>query len=294
MSHIPQRPFSVDVNEYPFESRWLEQDGTFMHYIDEGEGLPVILLHGNPAWSFLYRKVIKHLDGTCRAIAPDYPGFGMSQHPTDYGYTPQEHAKWVTSLIDHLKLDRFIIVVQDWGGPIGMSIAVERPDHVAGLVISNTWSWKPEYLIWKVFSTIFGSPVGKYLIFQQNFLNKRMLPGMFAKSDAHVLKAYNDPFPTPESRIGMYVFIKSLARSDQWLSTIESQLHRLTDKPVELIFGLNDPFFANESIVNRWQKHFPNAGLDKLPNAGHFLEEDTPEQIASAIKRVIERQEMSL
>ena len=95
MSHIPQRPFSVDMNEYPFKSHWFEQDGTFMHYLDEGEGLPVLLFHGNPTWSFLYRKVIKQLDGTCRAIAPDYPGFGMSQHPIDYGYTPEEHAGWV-------------------------------------------------------------------------------------------------------------------------------------------------------------------------------------------------------
>jgi len=99
-----QRPFEVDASEYPFQDHWLPyRDGT-IHYIDEGEGPVVVLLHGNPTWSYLYRNVIKELSGQCRLIAPDYPGFGMSKAPTGYGYTPQEHAGAVTALIKQLEL----------------------------------------------------------------------------------------------------------------------------------------------------------------------------------------------
>lgn len=135
---MPARSFSVDAHEYPFEDRWLERDGAIVHYVDHGRGPPVIFLHGNPTWSFLYRKVIRELPG-CRCIAPDYPGFGFSQAPAGYGYTPQEHAAWVRRLIDELRLERFILVVQDWGGPIGLSLAVEQAERVAGIVICNTW-----------------------------------------------------------------------------------------------------------------------------------------------------------
>jgi haloalkane dehalogenase len=87
------RKFEVDRAEYPFADRWLEREGSALHYVDEGSGPAVLMLHGNPTWSFLYRKVIKQLGGACRSIAPDYPGFGLSDHPPGYGYTPQEHAE---------------------------------------------------------------------------------------------------------------------------------------------------------------------------------------------------------
>src|SRR5262245_36169480 len=107
---MPERPFAVDAAEYPFADRWLEEDGTQLHYLDEGSGPPVVLLHGNPTWSFLYRKVVRALAGF-RCIAPDYPGFGFSRAPKDYGFTPPEHARWVRRLIDQLKLERFVLVV---------------------------------------------------------------------------------------------------------------------------------------------------------------------------------------
>src|SRR2546426_9493886 len=133
----------VDSAEYPFADRWFERGGSALHYVDEGSGPPVLMLHGNPTWSFLYRNVIKQLGGAVRSIAPDYPGFGLSDHPPGYGYTPQEHAEWIHALIDDTGLKRFVLVLQDWGGPIGLSIAVERPEDVAGLVVLNTGAWAP-------------------------------------------------------------------------------------------------------------------------------------------------------
>ena len=153
MNSKPQRLFSVDQADYPFVDHWLTRDGVAMHYVDEGQGMPVIMFHGNPTWSYLYRNVIKALVGKCRSIAPDYPGFGFSEHPPNYGYQPKDHGEWVGALIDHLELDQFIIVVQDWGGPIGFSVAVERPEQVAGIVLCNTWCWPPA-IDMKIFSHI--------------------------------------------------------------------------------------------------------------------------------------------
>ena len=112
-----QRPFIVDKEEYPFKSHWYERNGVSMHYVDEGEGIPIVLTHGNPDWSFLNRNIIKDMSKEARVIAYDLPGFGFSDTPADFGFTPQEHSQWIESLIfEHLKLDKFIMVVQDWGG----------------------------------------------------------------------------------------------------------------------------------------------------------------------------------
>jgi len=265
-----------------------------MHYLDEGEGFPILLLHGNPTWSFLYRKVIKHLDGSCRLIAPDYPGFGMSTHPPNYGYTPQEHAEWVNALIDHLDLDRFVLMVQDWGGPIGLSIAVNRPDDVAGLVIGNTWAWKADDRLMRVFSAIIGGPLGKFLILRFNFFARRLMPPLLTQTDvktSEVLKAYTDPFPTRNSRMGTYVFPWAINNSDAWLASLEENLHLLANKPVELVIGLKDFIFSKDAVIERWQLHFPNAELDRISDVGHFLQEESPDRVAAAILRVLEQYE---
>src|SRR5438270_153378 len=121
-----QMDFSPDRNLFPFEARWFDGAGPRVHYVDEGKGTPVVMFHGNPTWSFLYRKVIKELKDEFRCIAMDYPGFGMSERPANYGYTSAEHAQVVGKLVDHLGLEGFIVVGQDWGGPIGMTVALER------------------------------------------------------------------------------------------------------------------------------------------------------------------------
>ncbi len=148
ITNLKQRPFIVDKQEYPFKSNWFERDGVSMHYIDEGEGIPIVLCHGNPEWSFIYRDLIKELSGECRLIAYDLPGFGFSDTPDNFGFTPKEHAEWIEALlIDHLKLEKFIIVVQDWGGPTGLSVATDYPERVLGTVISNSTAWRVDVLL---------------------------------------------------------------------------------------------------------------------------------------------------
>jgi haloalkane dehalogenase len=291
MNAAHTRSFSVSEAAYPFQDHWFERDGVAMHYVDEGDGTPVLMLHGNPTWSFLYRDVIKGLTEACRCIAPDYPGFGFSEHPPGYGYTPQEHADWVTCLIDHLRLDPFILVVQDWGGPIGMSVAVDRPQSVTGLVILNTWTWPPDWNLWS-FSCLMGGPVGRYLHLRRNFFARRLVPWGIARKERkppEVLRAYTDPFPTDKSRMGTYVFPRAIRKSASWLRSTEERLSRLCRRPVEMVWAMKDPAFGKESYIRRWQNHFPDAAVDRVQDASHYLQEDCPDRVAAAVRRLLDR-----
>ena len=218
---MPHRKSSVDASEYPFASHWFERNGCALHYVDEGgdaaDKIVVVMCHGNPTWSYRYRHIIKKLSAQFRYIAADYPGFGFSARPAGYGYPPQEHVQWMEALLfEHLKLDRFIIVGQDWGGPISMIIATSRPDKILGCVISSTWAWKANW-IGKTFSALMGSGLGQYLILKRNFFATTIIAMMLGKTaSATTLKAYADPFPTPGSRKGPAVFPVQIVAVTPW------------------------------------------------------------------------------
>ncbi len=286
-----ERRFAVSRELYPFEDRWLDRDGVSMHYIGVGDGLPVLMLHGNPTWSFLYRDVITQVKDICRCIAPDYPGFGFSDHPPNYGYTPREHARWIEALIDHLHLERFVMVVQDWGGPIGLSIAANRPESIAGLVILNTWAW-PSRGGMILFSHIMGDAFGRWLIRRHNFFARKIVPACISrpeKKTPEILKAYTDPFPTPDSRIGTWVFPRQIRMNSEWLGQTERGLARLHDKPVEFVWAMKDPAFAKKAIIEKWRRLFFDAPFDRVEDANHFIQEDAPDRVAVSIRRVVLR-----
>ena len=135
------RPSWVPADLYPFASHFEDINGSRVHYLDEGAGPPLILLHGNPTWSFLYRDVIAGLRDRYRCIAVDYPGFGLSRAAPGYGYTPAEHAQAVEDLIVRLDLRGATLMMQDWGGPIGFAVATRHPDRFSAFVLGNTWAW---------------------------------------------------------------------------------------------------------------------------------------------------------
>ena len=130
---------------FSFQGHYAElENGARVHYVDEGEGPTLLLLHGNPTSAYLYREMITALKSDYRVIAPDYPGFGKSRAPAGYGYTAQEQADTIVSFFDYMKLDDVVIMVQDWGGPIGFNLVQQRPNQFSGLVIGNTWAWPLE------------------------------------------------------------------------------------------------------------------------------------------------------
>ena len=143
--------FTPDPLLYPFTSRWFDSSRGRVHYIDEGDGPPLLLCHGNPTWSFLYRHIVVALRDRFRCIAPDYLGFGLSERPDGFGYTIAEHASVLGEFVDHLGLDRYLTMGQDWGGPISMAVAVGRAQRVRGVVLGNTWFWPTDVLTTKIF-----------------------------------------------------------------------------------------------------------------------------------------------
>ena len=285
-----QIDFTPDKVLFPFQSRWFDGAGPRVHYIDEGAGRPVVMFHGNPTWSFLYRKVIQQLSGRFRCVAMDYPGFGLSERPSGYGYTSEEHARVIGKLVDHLNLDGFIVVGQDWGGPIGMTVATERASRVAGMVFANTWYWPAKGSL-VTFSLVMSSPPLQWLILHRNsFVNFIMPRSVATPMDANVFKSYQDAQPNPEARRGVAEFPKQIRLARPMLERLAATAPKaLGAKPMELVWAMKDPAFGNEHVIARWQLDFPSANLTRLANANHYIQEDAPDAVAAAVDRVQKR-----
>ncbi len=278
--------FEPSPRYFPFESRWFDSSVGPLHYIDEGEGRPLLLLHGNPDWSFLYRKMVPGLEHRFRCVVPDYPGFGLSIHPpAPYGYTPREHADVVAELVRHLDLQDAVVMGQDWGGPIGMDVASRLPARFRGLVMGNTWFWPAEDNTMRGFSLAMGSLPMQALIKRRNFfvttVMKRMLQVELSDEEfAH----YTEVVPTPASRQGIAEFPKQIRASGLWLAELEQRVQAtLTDRPILLVQGKKDPAFGSERTLDRWRSTFPDHRVVVLPEAGHYIQEDSPDAIVQAI-----------
>ena len=152
---------------YPFASHHLDVGPGRMHYVDEGEGVPIVMVHGTPSWSFLYRHLIRGLSADFRCVAPDHLGFGLSDKPEAFAYTPKAHAENLETLIKTLNLKDVVLMVHDFGGPIGLSYALDHPENVRALVIMNTWLWR--YRALGQAGRVLGNPLGRFLYERLNF-----------------------------------------------------------------------------------------------------------------------------
>jgi haloalkane dehalogenase len=276
--------FVVDRGLYPFESRWFDGRSGRMHYIDEGQGPPIVFFHGNPTWSFLYRNVITRLRGQFRCIAMDYLGFGLSEHPDDFGYTGEEQAAAVGELIDHLGLNDFITMGQDWGGPISMAVATARPDRVRGVVLGNTWLWPADGWRLKLFSIVMGTRPVQYLVLQRNLFVEIMRLATTEKLAETVMQHYRGVQPTPAARRGIAEFPKQIRAARPLLERLARDVPgQLGSKPALFVWGMKDPAFPLASTLSRLQDTFPDNVVVRLPQANHFIQEDAPEAIAEAI-----------
>ncbi len=164
----------LDKTEYPFTSHFIDVPAGRMHYVDEGQSNhAIVMVHGNPTWSFAYRHLIKELSGNYRCIAPDHLGFGLSDKPSGFDYFPESHAENLKYLLNQLNLESITLVVQDWGGPTGLSYALQYPEKVKSIVIMNTWFWPVEgNKHFERFSGMMGSSFGKFLITRLNLFAK--------------------------------------------------------------------------------------------------------------------------
>jgi haloalkane dehalogenase len=274
---------------YAFEPRYLEQDGLRMHYVEEGSGDPVLLLHGEPSWAFLYRKLIPPLAGIARVVAPDYFGFGRSDKPTRAGdYSYDFHYGAIERLARELDLREATVVVQDWGGPIGLRLAIEHPDRVARLVILNTGigagrAPSPEWLRFRDFMRRVGTD---------------LVPGQLVRLSCvgeladDVVAGYDAPFPTPESKAGVLAFPELVPTELEHPNAAKMLEVRAGleewEKPALVLFSDSDPIFSTVA-AEHMASRIPGAGpAEIVPGAGHFLQEEKGEEIAARIVRFLD------
>lgn len=164
---------------YPFASRWLDGGPGRMHYLDEGRGRPILLLHGNPTWSFLYRKLIPPLAaGGLRCVAPDSFGFGLSAHPDGFGYTAAEQAAAILELVTRLDLGDLLLMGQDWGGPLALWVAAQAPERVAGVVLGNTFGWPMAGLVMKLMAALVHTRFAYRYVLRKDRFVARVMRGM--------------------------------------------------------------------------------------------------------------------
>lgn len=278
--------FSPDRSLYPFESRWFESSSGRIHYIDEGSGTPLLLCHGNPTWSFLYRNLVRALRDRFRCVAVDYLGFGLSDRPDDYGYTIEEHARVVGELVDHLQLDDLVFMGQDWGGPIGTAVGVARSERVAGLVLGNTWFWPSDSLGARAFSKLMSSRPLQRRILENNLFVERVVPaGTERKLAPEEMDHYRKAQPTPEARRGVAMMPREILTARPLLERLAREVpERLGQKPALLVWGMKDTaVFRPRTFLPRMRATFPDHVLRELPQAKHFIQEDAPQEISDAI-----------
>ena len=166
----------VDRLEYPFEPHGLDVEGGRLSYVDEGEGAPIVMVHGTPTWSFMYRHLIRALSPRYRCVAPDHLGFGLSDRPPDWSYRPADQVRNLARLIETLKLKDITLAVHDFGGPIGLAYALDHPENVRRLVIFNTWMWSfagDQRVAWP--AQLFASRLGRHLYERRAFAVRVML-----------------------------------------------------------------------------------------------------------------------
>ena len=284
-----ERRLGLKAGTFPFESRWLSIDGATLHYVDEGQGSILLMLHGNPTWSVLYRDLIEQLKDTCRCIAVDLTGFGLSLVPPGFTFLPEDHARLVTQLIERLDLRGATLVAHDWGGPIGLAAMVATQGRITRLCLGNTWAWPVNgdwHFEW--FSKFLGGPVGRFLAHRYAIFINVFMPTTMRrrKLTTDEMAAFRAPFKSRERRRPMHVFPAAITGSRDFLRDLESRI-RGFQGPVQMIWPENDVAFRAEELA-RWLELLPQANVVRIPRCGHFLWLDAPDECRLAVRAFME------
>jgi haloalkane dehalogenase len=292
--------FSVDRirHLYDFQSHFLDLEGQRYHYLDEGQGEPVVMVHGNPSWSFMYRELVGSLRKTYRVIAPDHMGCGLSDKPdgSQYEYTLERRAGDLEQLLDQLGVTSKInLVVHDWGGPIGMLFAVRHPDRIARLVVFNTAAFllpEAKTLHW---SLLFArnSQLAAFLILKFNaFARVATFMGCRSKRMPREIRhAYAGPYDSSKNRIATLAFVRDipLSPSDPAyapLQEVEEKLDQFQQTPMLICWGEKD-FAFDRDFLEEWVKRFPQAQVHRFPEAGHYVLEELPELVIPLVREFL-------
>jgi pimeloyl-ACP methyl ester carboxylesterase len=283
---------------WPYEPRFFATADGRLHHVDEGprDGTAVVLLHGNPTWSYLYRRIVPPLvEAGCRAIAVDHLGFGRSDKPAGAApYAVAAHARRLAALLDGLGLRDAVVVVHDWSGPIALPWVAAHPDRVAGLVVLNTFAPRLPGPMGAMASVraLRAPLLGPLLVKRRSVpVEAFLLRAGLARPerlDDRAREAYRAPHPTPADRDAVLAFPRQIPLrrggpvAELAARTADRLPRALAGKPVTLCWGARDVLFG-EDVLSLWRELLPAATVARLPDAGHFLQEDAPEAVAEHV-----------
>ena len=275
----------LNKQEYPFPSKFFHINGHKLHYIEEGQGNTILFVHGTPSWSFDFRHIIKELRKTHRCIAIDHIGFGLSDKPGAYDYSTQHHSKTLETFIKEKQLQNITLLVHDFGGPIGLNVAIKHPEKIKNIIVMNSWLWSsktdPDFI---KMSKILNSPLLPFLYRYLNFSPKFILPKSFGdnKLPKALLSQYTKPFANKHERNGALAFARSLLNDQDWFEELWENKQPIENKPTLLIWGMKDPVIKPEYLY-KFASGFSDAVTVKLETAGHFPQEEQPAVVTRAI-----------
>jgi len=280
---------------FPFRSQWLSLDGHRYHYVDEGQGSPLLMVHGNPTWSFAWRELIAAFRDEYRVIAPDHIGCGLSDKPARYRYTLQRHIDNLVRLVEQLDLRDVALLVHDWGGAIGLGAVLARPERFARLVLFNTGAFPPPRVPWRI--RLCRGPVFGRLAVQGCNLFARAAQWMALEHRARLTPGVRAgllaPYDRWSHRVAIYRFVCDIPTSPRhptWhtLADIERHLPTLADRPCQIIWGMRDWCFT-PACLERLRRSFPAAEVHRLDDSGHWVVEDACERIIPEVRRFLEQ-----
>lgn len=285
----PKRDEGFD-NLYPFASHFLECDGVKMHYVDEGSGPTLLLLHGNPTWSFYYRDLIKNLRDEYRVIAPDHVGCGFSDKPQNYPYTLSTHITNIERLVEHLNLRDVTMLVHDWGGPIGFGWAMRHASLLKRMVVFNSTAFLTGKMPLRI--RVCGLPIlGSALVRGMNAFSRASLLMAIRqpkRMTPQIRRGYLMPYDNFANRIAVWRFIRDIplgpsVPSYELLQRMGTEIGQFQDRPMMIFWGGND-FCFNDVFLAEWKRRFPQATIHRYADAGHYVVEDAHERILPALR----------
>ena len=275
-------------NLYPFKSHFFKMKELKYHYVDEGEGETIVMIHGNPSWSFMYRDLIKPLSKKYRVIAPDHLGFGLSDKPQNFPYRLETHIDNLEAFLLSLNLKKITLLLHDWGGPIGLGFAIKHPEKIKRLIITNTAAFAMNEIPWRIAAGKIPW-LGRKLIINLNLFAKAAVKMTTATPlSKEVKQGYLFPFQKRSNRIAISRFVEDIPMdpehpSFEVLLGIEHSLWMFKEKPVAIIWGMKDWCFTPK-CYERWVDLFPEAQLLPLKHAAHWLFEDAHNDIVPFIE----------
>jgi pimeloyl-ACP methyl ester carboxylesterase len=283
------------ADEYPFESHFVDVDGQQIHYIDEGEGETILCVHGNPTWSFAWRKVVQHLSSRYRVIAIDHLGCGLSGKPAGHRYSLAGHISNLQSLVTQLDLNRVTLFAHDWGGAIGMGVAGKLPDRFARFVLFNTAAFRSQRIPLRI--AVCRIPfLGTFALQGLNAFSRAALTMAVEKSERMtpaVKRGYLAPYNSWANRAAVNAFVKDIPLrpshpSWQTLVDVEAGLEQFKTHPMLFVWGERDWCFTTK-FLDEFEQRFPSADTLRIPDGGHYVFEDSHEIFLPRVESFLEQ-----